>query len=433
MFEKFLTKKIELWLVLIILLLFFIGTILFGGLVRSYLIAGNRFGIVGEIAIFMSELPTKPAKVINNIFVSRYLSTQQKFKEFEKETFYFKKNERDDLGYILISRYDSKSDTNIVELLDLNLQEIIYKWYNNSHDTIDHPLLLNDGSLIAKDYSSGNLIKIDKCSKQKILNKNTFLHHSTELDADGNIWIPIRYHPNSETAKELGLDAVGFVDDGIAKLNLNGDLLYKKNILEILIENNLGDIIFTSPPSHDPIHLNDIQPALEDGKFWKKNDLFLSIKNQSMIILYRPSTNKILWFKKGPWSNQHDVDIIDKSKISVFDNNISDKFNISEFSNYVVYDFETESFEYPFSESFKKFKIATLTGGLSETINDKEILIEESDFGRLIIVDKNSKPIWRYHNLNDKGESFILSWSRYIKKGSIYKTLKILKNSNCIN
>ena len=66
--EKFLFKKIELWLVLIILIIFFIGTILFGSLVRSYLLAGNRFGLIGEIAIFMAELPTKPAKVINNIF-----------------------------------------------------------------------------------------------------------------------------------------------------------------------------------------------------------------------------------------------------------------------------------------------------------------------------------------------------------------------------
>ena len=167
--EKFLFKKIELWLVLIILIIFFIGTILFGSLVRSYLLAGNRFGLIGEIAIFMSELPTKPAKIINNIFVSRYSAAEHKFKENKKEQFYFKKNERNDLGYVLISRYDQKTDTNVVELLDLNLQEIIYKWSNNSHDTIDHPLLLDDGSLITKDYSSGNLIKIDKCSETKIL------------------------------------------------------------------------------------------------------------------------------------------------------------------------------------------------------------------------------------------------------------------------
>ena len=333
----------------------------------------------------------------------------------------------------MISRYDQKTDTNVVELLDLNLQEIIYKWSNNSHDTIDHPLLLDDGSLITKDYSSGNLIKIDKCSETKILNSNVFLHHSTELDASGNLWIPIRYHPISKTAKDLDFASVGFIDDGIAKLNLNGDLLYEKSILEILLENEMGDIIFDSPPSNDLFHLNDIQPALEDGKFWKKNDLFLSLKSQSMIMLYRPSTNKVLWFKKGPWSNQHDVDIIDNSKISVFDNNRSGKITKNEFSNHVVYDFENDSFDYPFTASFNKFKITTGTGGISETINDKEILIEETDFGRLMIIDQNTSPIWSYHNTNEKGESFILSWSRYIKKGSINKTIKILSNSNCNN
>ena len=150
-------------------------------------------------------------------------------------------------------------------------------------------------------------------------------------------------------------------------------------------------------------------------------------------MLYRPSTNKVLWFKKGPWSNQHDVDIIDNSKISVFDNNRSGKITKNEFSNHVVYDFENDSFDYPFTASFNKFKITTGTGGISETINDKEILIEETDFGRLMIIDQNTSPIWSYHNTNEKGESFILSWSRYIKKGSINKTIKILSNSNCNN
>ena len=114
-----------------------------------------------------------------------------------------------------------------------------------------------------------------------------------------------------------------------------------------------------------------------------------------------------------------------------FVNNKSDKLGTSEFNNYIVYDFETDSVDLPFSESFTKFKIATPSSGLSETINDKEILIEETDFGRLIIVDKNSKILWRYHNKNEKGESFLLSWSRYIEKGAINKTIEILRNAKC--
>ena len=44
----------------------------------------------------------------------------------------------------------------------------------------------------------------------------------------------------------------------------------------------------------DPTHLNDIQPVLKDGPYFKKGDLFLSLKFLSMVILYRPETNKII-------------------------------------------------------------------------------------------------------------------------------------------
>ena len=40
-------------------------------------------------------------------------------------------------------------------------------------------------------------------------------------------------------------------------------------------------------------------------------------------MLYRPSTNKVIWFKQGPWRFQHDVDIINKNTIAIFDNNPS--------------------------------------------------------------------------------------------------------------
>ena len=46
--------------------------------------------------------------------------------------------------------------------------------------------------------------------------------------------------------------------------------------------------------SKDPLHLNDIEPVLYDGNYMKKGDLLLSVRNISLIILYRPSNNKIL-------------------------------------------------------------------------------------------------------------------------------------------
>ena len=48
----------------------------------------------------------------------------------------------------------------------------------------------------------------------------------------------------------------------------------------------------------DPIHINDIEPVKFGGKYWKEGDVFLSLGHQSMIMLYRPSTNKVIWYKQ---------------------------------------------------------------------------------------------------------------------------------------
>jgi len=429
MFEKIIFKKIELWILLVFFILFLILISLFGSLIRSYIVSGNTFGAIGDVAIKIAELPTKPAKIINNLFTSRYIAREQKFQNIEKEKFYFEADKREDLGYILISKYNNDKNINIVDLLDLNKQKVIYQWHNNSHDTIDHPILVKNGSLITKDYSSGNLIEIDKCSNVKILNSNIFLHHSTEINHEGDLWIPIRYYPIKKISRKLG--TIKFQDDGISKINLDGKLLYEKSVIEILFENKLDFLIYGGPTSDDPIHLNDIQPALNDSKFWKKGDLFLSLRNQSMIILYRPSTNKIIWYKQGPWTHQHDVDIISESKISIFDNNISLDFFNGGNNNYAVYDFETDKVTYPYSESFLKYNISTKTGGLSDTINSNEIFIEESNNGRLMILNKNGNQIWYYLNKDKENISYILSWSRYIPKNNLKTTIENLKNYTC--
>jgi len=48
-----------------------------------------------------------------------------------------------------------------------------------------------------------------------------------------------------------------------------------------------------------------------------------------------------------------------------------------------------------------------------------------------MIVDKNSKILWQFHNKNEKGESFLLSWSRYIERKSVGNIIEILVNANC--
>ena len=113
--------------------------------------------------------------------------------------------------------------------------------------------------------------------------------------------------------------------DGIKQVSPQGETLFYKSIIEIFVENEMGYLIFSldSYPSEAPVHINEVRPVDFDGEYWKKGDVFLSLRNQSMVLLYRPSTNKIIWKGTGHFSRQHDVDILDQSRISIFNNNAS--------------------------------------------------------------------------------------------------------------
>ena len=63
--------------------------------------------------------------------------------------------------------------------------------------------------------------------------------------------------------------------------------------------NNFAYVTLMSK-DNDPIHLNDIEPALTDTQHWKQGDVFLSLRHQSSIIHYRPSINKVINYITSP-------------------------------------------------------------------------------------------------------------------------------------
>ena len=94
-----------------------------------------------------------------------------------------------------------------------------------------------------------------------------------------------------------------------------------------------------------------------DGEFWQKGDVFLSLRSQSMVLLYRPSTNEIVWSGTGPFFRQHDVDILDEQSISIFNNNAKDFVNgevVDGHNEVIIYDFKNDKYDYYLNESLRK-------------------------------------------------------------------------------
>ena len=187
----------------------------------------------------------------------------------------------------------------------------------------------------------------------------------------------------------------------------------------------------------DPIHLNDIQPVEFDGKYWKKGDVFLSLRHQSMVFLYRPSTNKIIWKGTGPFFHQHDVDILDENRIAVFNNNskVFPQGDVVDGSNEViVYDFRTNEYLSYLSESLIKNDVRTITQGRSEILTNGDLFVEETDNGRILYFNEDGSLRWTHVNRATNGDVFILGWSRILYTQDDIQTVStFLKNKGVCN
>jgi len=352
---------------------------------------------------------------------------------------------------LLLSRYDNDLEQNIVEVIDLVDGKKLHRWsfpdlsvfhfnsQNKFHthpneldlesSKIIHPFLNQDGSLVFNFYENSPLFSVDSCGKLLWKNLSFAFHHSLEKDSQGNYWSAgflDKTHP---------IYGQGFIDDRIIKVSSAGRTLFSKSVLEILIENNLQNKVYTYDKFvNDPIHLNDIQPVLKDGKYWREGDLFLSLSHLNLILLYRPSTNKLIWWKQEQMMHQHDIDIIGTDRISVFNNNriTTQTGNTVIGTNEVlVFDFTKDSFTSPYKALFQKENLKTINQGLSSIGEKGELFVEETRAGRLIFFNAEGKKEWEFINKDSKGRTFVLNWSRiipYSMKESLIANFSMCRN-----
>ena len=189
---------------------------------------------------------------------------------------------------------------------------------------------------------------------------------------------------------------------------------------------------------NDIIHLNDIQPALKDGPYWNKGDLFLSSKGLSAIIHYRPSTDKVVNMLRSPFlSQQHDVDIINDNTIYIFNNNrytIPTGYKLFENSKIISYNFKTQKYSEEYESATSDNEIKTDFGGLFQLLDNGNFMIEEQEHGRLLIFNKEEELIWEFVNKSKKNKVYALRWSRIIKDQNLIKSFyEKLENTKCSN
>jgi hypothetical protein len=136
-----------------------------------------------------------------------------------------------------------------------------------------------------------------------------------------------------------------------------------------------------------------------------------------MILLYRPSTNKIIWTGTGPFFHQHDVDILDDHRISIFNNNSKDFVDgdvVDGHNEVIIYDFKTDQYSPYLKDILIENDVRTITGGQSQVLPSGDLFVEESGYGRTLYFNADGSLRWTHVNRAKNGNVFLVAWSRIL-------------------
>eukprot|EP00388_Colpodella_angusta_P022876 GDKJ01058472.1.p2 GENE.GDKJ01058472.1~~GDKJ01058472.1.p2 ORF type:complete len:434 (-),score=-17.81 GDKJ01058472.1:2014-3315(-) len=421
-------KNIPVYIYLITILILILVCLLSMVLVYDYT-KGKQ--ISGRYGKYLSHIARVPQKWFQE--KTKPQNTLTTSDRFPGKDIFFKDKDFTDTGYLFISSYDKRAGQTIIKLIKLSDGSTIHSWkpdlekiksiarpitahfkpeklQQEQFRTV-HPILLEDLTILIK--GEYGIYKLD--SNSKILwHKAGHYHHSTEADGMGNFWIASVCEPSALENKLLKK----IEDDAVVKIDAAGNILFKKSIAQMLIENGYAYLICgIGPLEKDAIHVNDIEPVKYSSSYWSVGDIFINIRNRSTVFLYRPSTNKILWLKTGPWINQHDISILSDCKIMLIDNHAArineNDVELIENRSYIFnYDFSKDTCYTVFNKFMTDNNIQVLKEGRALQVADGDIVLEESVYGRILRGNDNALR-WRFINKQKDGKVSTIQWSRY--------------------
>ncbi|MEM1057606.1 MAG: arylsulfotransferase family protein [Verrucomicrobiota bacterium] len=446
--EKIVFGKVELWVLVLVLFFALLGAYLFGWIAwRTGKYGGdhpNRFG-----ASVLVEKMMKLPEMLGDIYKyglefddqGRLVSKFGRFKESQYPVGYHRIDEgfHDD-GYLLVGAFDEEQNGTVTYLYDLKEGKKLWKWapqtsqipqkkdltatevgqYTSSDFMAQHSYLLEDGRVLTS-ASYGPLVMLKPSGDVEWALPEVY-HHTIERMADGNFLV----------VKQLDSGDDHFADDGYAIVSPEGELLEERSVRDILERHGYSGLLYgTRVWKEDGIHLNDAEPILESDEYVKEGDIALSCRNISTVFLYRPSEDKIVWLKTGPWLNQHDVDYLGDGVFSIFDNaailgestmdkRFTENFhNGNPYSKIRLYDMKDDSLSVLYEDVFSENKFYTHTEGLHRILDNGDAFVELTNEYTLFRLGPDGVR-WSYvQGIYDDETAASLHWCRYLTRDEV--------------
>jgi Arylsulfotransferase (ASST) len=277
------------------------------------------------------------------------------------------------------------------------------EWNVTTHGAVALP----DGSVVFNFEYLGTA-KLDRCGRVQWTVARTS-NHSLEQSEDGGFWVPTeRYRTDTSPFPIL---KPPYSEQSITKISPTGEVVREISTLDLLIKNNLASLFLANGlrgaqiAAEDFTHLNDIEelsPRLAPAfPQFRAGDLLLSMRNLNLLLVFDPHTETVKWRQTGPWIAQHDPDFQPTGRISVFNNNDDGTDTGRILGGSTIMEVDPSTGRTTTRYGGTPSAMYSYRRGDHQYLDNGNILIDESEAGRVFEVNRNGDVVWEFINRYD--------------------------------
>ncbi len=274
-----------------------------------------------------------------------------------------------------------------------------------------HGAIVTEAGDLIFNFERLGLVKLDR--KSNVIWRLPVRTHHTVFQADnGNLWVC--GFDDSRNLSNTYPSLRSALDEMIMEVDLDGNILRKIHMVDVLEQNNLRGVLYLHSPvsskgvvsvSGDILHLNDVEifpDHMTEGLF-QHGDIMVSLRNVSTILVLDPKTLKVKFRSTGVVNLQHDPDFVDGNTITVFDNN-PQYYEGRKLRSRIVEISAPSGKSRVIFQGNEKHPFFSNIMGKHQWLPDGNLLITETQMGRAFEVDPQGDLVWEFRNRVGAGE-----------------------------
>lgn len=286
---------------------------------------------------------------------------------------------------------------------------ILHAWSEEGPKEWARAWIYPDGGALSISAYPARLAKFDRESNLIWTYGGTDLraHHDFQVQADGRIYVLMRRARFLDWLRESPL-----LVDMLCILEPDGESVKVADCIsvpEAFRDSEYADMLHADwfLDEGDPLHTNSIEVL--DGRVphpaFRSGNVLLSIRNMDCLAVLDPSLRKIVWVSRGHWQRQHEARVTPSGYVLLFDNRTFDGR-----SRVVKYDVTDDAIVWSYSDD----GFYSLGAGAQQLLPNGNLLITESQDGRLFEVTLDGRVVWEYLNPRtiDDEESIVVRFTR---------------------